>query len=95
MKYMTTPILSLVLIAGVAFAGEQASTAPHQQPQQGHPATGQTTPVDEFSKLDTNHDGKLSRAELAKHPKAAHMAMADENQDGFLSKDEFAALETM
>ena len=42
-----------------------------------------------------NHDGVLSKAEMSHHPKSAHMAMVDEDQDGTLSREEFAALEGM
>jgi Ca2+-binding EF-hand superfamily protein len=46
----------------------------------------------EFARLDANHDGKLSRAELpAKHPLAPHFEMLDANHDGSLSPGEFAA----
>lgn len=46
----------------------------------------------EFAGLDTNHDGKLSKAELpAKHPLAPHFEMLDANHDGSLSPAEFAA----
>lgn len=44
-----------------------------------------------FAQLDFNKDGKLSKAEMAKHPMAGHFSMMDENQDGFLSTTEFAS----
>ena len=43
-----------------------------------------------FVKLDTDKDGKLSKAEMAKHPKAAHFSMLDTDQNGSLSPAEFA-----
>ena len=46
----------------------------------------------EFARLDANHDGKLSRAELgAKNPLVPHFEMLDANHDGSLSPAEFAA----
>lgn len=44
-----------------------------------------------FAKLDGNKDGKLSKAEMAKHPMAAHFAMLDTNKNGYLSPKEAAA----
>ena len=90
MKHVSLPILFLCLVAGAAFAGE-----PKGEPAHANPVAAETTPPDEFSKLDLNHDGVLSRAEMSRHPKAAHMAMVDEDQDGTLSREEFAELEGM
>jgi hypothetical protein len=45
---------------------------------------------DTFTKLDTNKDGKLSRSEMAKHPKAAHFSMLDTDKNASLSPAEFA-----
>lgn len=44
-----------------------------------------------FAKLDGNKDGKLSKAEMAKHPMAAHFPMMDTDKNGFLSPTEAAA----
>jgi Ca2+-binding EF-hand superfamily protein len=45
----------------------------------------------DFTKLDTNKDGSLSKEELAKHKLAPHFGMLDSNKDGKLSPQEFAA----
>ncbi|MEO5827807.1 MAG: EF-hand domain-containing protein [Luteimonas sp.] len=46
--------------------------------------------AEEFAKLDTNKDGKLSKTEIpATHPMSAHFDMLDGNKDGSVSKDEF------
>ena len=45
---------------------------------------------DAFAKLDTNKDGKLSKSEMAKHPKAAHFSMLDTDRNASLSPAEFA-----
>ena len=45
-----------------------------------------------FTALDTNKDGKISKAEAQKNPAVAQMFdQADKNKDGNLSKDEFMA----
>ena len=49
-----------------------------------------------FSRLDTNHDGKLSRAEvrsMANYDSA--FAQADEDKNGMLSQDEFIKAEAI
>lgn len=45
----------------------------------------------EFTALDINKDGSLSKAELAKHALAPHFDMLDANKDRRLSAAEFAA----
>ena len=45
---------------------------------------------DAFAKLDADKDGKLSKAEMAKDPKAAHFSMLDTDKNGSLSPAEFA-----
>lgn len=96
MKFASMFLFSLTLLSGGVFAvGRNSTLEGHDS--QGAPVArgGNQTVSDEFSKLDSNHDGKLSRTELAKHPKAAHMAMVDENQDGLLSQEEFGQLQGM
>ncbi len=44
-----------------------------------------------FQALDSNRDGKLSKAEMAKHPMAAHFAMLDADKNGYLNPKEAAA----
>ena len=46
--------------------------------------------VETFTKLDTDKNGKLSKAEMAKHPKAAHFSMLDTDKNASLSPAEFA-----
>lgn len=94
MKRNALLLVSLVFAAGSAMADMRATP----DASAAVPATrqGPTAPaVDAFSALDANHDGVLSKSEMARHAKSAHMAMVDENRDGVLSRDEFAALEDM
>lgn len=91
--------VSLLLAAGSALAadpvqtGKPAATQPmdHSKMDMSH---GQMDhgkmSSDAFAKLDTNKDGKLSKAEMAKHPKAAHFSMLDTDKNSSLSPSEFA-----
>lgn len=49
----------------------------------------------EFAALDANKNGKLSKAELAKHKLGPHFGMLDANKNGTLSPAEFAAGKAM
>lgn len=60
----------------------------HAMDHAGHaPSAASTT----YQKLDSNKDGKLSKAEMAKHPMAAHFAMLDADKNGYLSPKEASA----
>ena len=93
------PVFPLMLLAifatGTAFAAEpqEAPTKP-VTPTTVHGKHAGQVP-DAFAVLDTNKDGVLSKAELAKHPMAAHASMVDANKDGVLDRSEFAALQGM
>lgn len=46
-----------------------------------------------FRKLDTDHDGRISALEANQNPRvAAAFPMADRDKDGYLSREEFEAL---
>ena len=97
-RYASLSMMSLFLVAGAAFAGGQATTPttdhgqhkPMDHKKQEH---GQHKPAADadFTKLDVNKNGALSKEELAKHKLAAHFGMLDTNKDGKLSSQEFAA----
>lgn len=105
MKYVLSIFaLSLLVPAGAAIAADPVKTAAkpasaqvvdhskmdmsHGQMDHGH-MTG-AKGYDAFARLDANKDGKLSRAEMAKDPKAAHFGMLDADKDGNLSPAEYA-----
>ena len=51
------------------------------------------TSEEAFRKLDTDHDGRISALEANENPRiAAVFPMADKDRDGYLSKEEFAAI---
>ena len=98
-RYASLSMMALFLMAGAAFAGGQTSTPttdhgqhkPMDHKKQEH---GQHKPAAsdaDFTKLDANKDGSLSKEELAKHKLAPHFGMLDSNKDGKLSQQEFAA----
>ena len=98
MKTIASLLLLTTFATGTAFAAEPpktstkpaASTTDHGKMSHA----GHTTP-DAFTTFDTNKDGVLSKAELSKHPMAAHASMVDANKDGVLNRTEFAALQSM
>ncbi len=96
MKTVFSLLLFSIIATGTAFAAEpQTSTKPAPTTiDHSKMAMPNSTP-DTFTALDANKDGFLSKAELAKHPMAAHAGMVDANQDGKLSRGEFDALQKM
>lgn len=96
---MKLPIALMVaaLLSSAAFA-QQEPRSPPATPDASvqRPATPPAgAPVDVgaiFDKLDTNHDGKLTREEAQAHPTVlAHFDDADANHDGVITKEEFLA----
>ena len=90
------PLMLLAIFAtGTVFAGDppKAPTKP-VTPTTDHSKHAGHAP-DAFAALDANKDGVLSKAELAKHPMAAHASMVDANKDDVLDRSEFAALQGM
>jgi Ca2+-binding EF-hand superfamily protein len=98
------PIFPLLLLSALATgtvsaadppkaSSKSATTMEHSKTAMPH--AGHDAAPDAFAALATNNDGVLSKAELAKHPMAAHASMVDANKDGVLSRSEFAALQGM
>ena len=74
--------------AGVAFSAVQAQT-PDSPP---HVSKGEQLAALQFKLLDSNHDGKLSRDEVALFPRLADaFDAADSNHDGFVDLEEIRA----
>lgn len=98
MKIVTSLLLLVAIAAGAASAAEPQKTSTKPATPAAHhgkvTTPGHAAP-DAFTALDTNKDGVLSKAELAKHPMAAHASMVDANKDGVLNRSEFAALQGM
>lgn len=86
-------LAALSLLAGAAFAGASPQDAHHTHPQQSKESVAPA--ADAFARLDSNKDGVLSKAELARHPMAAHISMVDSDRNGVLSREEFARLQNM
>lgn len=82
-----SPLAFVFLLAGsVAAANEGHNHAPPQNGQVAAPDMAA-----EFARLDANHDGQLSRAELPRgHRLALHFGMLDADRNGTLSAAEFA-----
>jgi hypothetical protein len=98
MKHVSSFLLVAATIAsGAAWAGNPPKTSPTTDHSQhaGHSQPAAPAKPDAFATYDANKDGFLSKAELAKHPMAAHASMADSNKDGRLNRAEFAALQKM
>lgn len=68
--------------------GKHDGAAKHQSDHARHAAAATSGT---FAKLDSNKDGKLSKAEMGKHPMAAHFPMMDTDKSGYLSAKEAAA----
>jgi hypothetical protein len=96
-KTVPSLLLFSVIATGTAFAAEQPQTPAKSAPatmDHSKMAMPNSTP-DTFTVLDANKDGFLSKAELAKHPMAAHAGMVDANKDGKLNRGEFDTLQKM
>ena len=91
--------ISLLLAAGSALAADPVKTdkpaaaqpMDHSKMDMSHGQMDHSKMSgDAFAKLDTNKDGKLSKTEMAKDPKATHFSMLDSDKNGSLSPTEFA-----
>ena len=91
--------ISLLVATGSAIAAEPVKTdkpaaaqpMDHSKMDMSHGQMDHSQMADDaFAKLDANKDGKLSKSEMAKDPKAAHFSMLDTDKNGSLSRAEFA-----
>lgn len=84
-------------LAGTAMAEGDYSSKPNAEPQssQGSAHSADKSAHNDYSKLDQNSDGALTRAEAAKNKLLVQQWDAlDTNQDGKLDQGEFAKFET-
>lgn len=87
------PAVILLTLAVPAAQARKSAKKPAQKPQTAQQAPAaqkaparQATAADTFAAMDTNHDGKITRAEWTGN--AVGFAMLDRNGDGVLSGDE-------
>ena len=80
--------LTGVFWAGLTAAAEEATQRHRPSPEQR--AQRQEQMKERWNKLDTNHDGKISRdeAKLGAPKMAEHFGQLDTNSDGQLTPDE-------
>ena len=97
MKHLATAsLLALSLFAATASAAGPSTPPSTPKPTTGHMDHGKMDgKTGEFAVLDANKDGKLSKAELAKHKLGPHFGMLDADKNGTLSPTEFAAGKAM
>lgn len=75
-------------LSTVAFAGGMNESGAMKS------QSGQSQSSAWFSKLDSNHDGYLTRSEIERNSKLAEdWSTADKNQDDRISRGEFSAFE--
>jgi hypothetical protein len=96
MKLSIALLAALLSTAAFAQQEPQRSSAPnYTQPPAAEAAPHASSSVDVssvFDKLNTTHDGKLTRQQAQVHPTvAANFDSVDTNHDGVISKDEFLA----
>ena len=84
--------LSLVFAMGQALAADPVKT---DKPAAAQPMDHSKMSGDAFAKLDINKDGKVSKVEMARDPKAAHFSMLDTDKNGSLSQAEYARINGM
>ena len=80
-------------LIGAALAAAFAVAIPALAADESKAARGKSEADQEFSKLDKNKDGSISRAEAKGSEHEKDFSKYDKNKDGKLSKPEFSAAE--
>ena len=97
---MKLPIALLAAMLSTAALAQQPSQTPPAAPNSAQRPATETAPhasqsVDVgavFDRLNTSHDGKLTRQQAQAHPTvAANFDTVDTNHDGVISREEFMA----
>ena len=94
---LTIAALTSLGLAGTAAAGDDYSKSPKPEPEasQGSAHSSDHSAHNDYSKLDQNSDGALTRAEAAKNKLLVQQwASLDTNNDGKLDQAEFSKFET-
>jgi Ca2+-binding EF-hand superfamily protein len=82
-----TPLISLTLLLALAVPAAQAQTQPARKPAAAAASTAAASGASPLlAQLDTDHDGRISRAEWKGND--VSFQMLDKNGDGFLTADE-------
>jgi EF hand len=95
MRKVVLMIGAIVLISIATYVASQESATPTATPSltSSKRITVSETSDAVFRKLDADHDGRISALEANANPKiAAQFVAADRDKDGYLSKEEFAAM---
>ena len=93
---LTAMFSGALVVGGVASAGGMGSGMKGHETKEGTSATGSSGSMMDFSKVDQDGDGYISRAEAAGHGKLGdNFRRLDRNQDRQLDKAEFSRFETM
>lgn len=87
--FVATFLAAVAAVVGVPVLAQEAPPPP-MAPAPGDAA--QTTPRDRFAAMDTDHDGRISKAEwLAAGRKERGFAMMDGDHDGYVTIAEMKA----
>ena len=88
--------LVIAFVATAAVCGAAGFAVRELRDNKAQSATVDEAPdarIGKFRKLDKDNDGRISALEAADNPKlAAAFTIADKDKDGYLSKEEFAAM---
>ncbi len=81
-KTMLNVFAVAMIMVSIASCSSKKNTETTEKTKGGHPSVEEL-----FAQMDSNKDGKLSKAEV-KGPLADNFSKIDTNSDGFISKEE-------
>ena len=91
--FVATFIAAVAAVVGVPVLAQEVPAAPPlATPAQGDAPAGHMSPRERFAAMDTDHDGRISRAEwraAGRHER--RFAMMDADHDGYVTMDEVKA----